>query len=171
MKFRRVVTGHRDGRPVVISDGPAASEHVFASIPGMAHSVLWATQLPPEREVADSAPKGLRAFPSSPGEMRLNIAEFPPESVKASPDFDPVVAEAELRENVPGYGDHSGWTWVMTKWFALRRGTLSSSRGRTTLGATSAQSPQGSDSCSLERGLSKERCRRRRLGCGLMTTR
>jgi quercetin dioxygenase-like cupin family protein len=38
--------------------------------------------------------------------MRLNIAEFPPESVKASPDFDPVAAEAELRENVPGYGDH-----------------------------------------------------------------
>lgn len=101
---RRVVTGIKDGKSVVLSDGPPANVHVYEGWPGFMTSVLWATApvpvVPPEPG-AEPAPPGLLITPP-PGETRLMIVHFPPDTVFANPRFDPARAAAEQRFHLPG---------------------------------------------------------------------
>jgi hypothetical protein len=87
---RRVVTGIRGGRSVVLSDGPPPNVHAYAGWPGFMTSVIWATapipQVPPAPD-PEAAPPGLMV-PPGPGETRLMIVRFPPDSVFADPRFD-----------------------------------------------------------------------------------
>ncbi|MFE7276771.1 cupin domain-containing protein [Streptomyces sp. NPDC057623] len=101
---RRVVTGHRDGKAVVLTDGPAPTEHRFESIPGMLTSILWATDPIPRADVDEAAPKGVLAHPD-PGQTRLIVVEFPPVSVMTADGFDPEAAAAETIEHQPGMAE------------------------------------------------------------------
>ncbi|MFJ8112020.1 cupin domain-containing protein [Streptomyces sp. NPDC096132] len=103
---RRVVTAVRDGRSVFASDGPVPNVHHYASIPGMTTSVVYATAAPPPlpQDEGETAPPRLR-IPPAPGETRLMIVTFPPDSVMMSPEFDPAAADAEQREFIPGLAE------------------------------------------------------------------
>lgn len=103
---RRVVTTVKGGKSVVVSDGPAPNAHHYTSIPGMMTSVIYATAAPPPlpQGEAEAAPLRLHV-PPPPGETRLMIVTFPPDSVFARPGFDPAAADAEQREFIPGLAE------------------------------------------------------------------
>lgn len=103
---RRVVTGLRNGRSVFLSDGPVPNAHQYASIPGHMSSVIWATAPVPALPLDGAEPAPPRiAIPPAPGATRLMIVRFPPDSVFASPAFDPERAGPELAEHVPGLAE------------------------------------------------------------------
>ncbi len=103
---RRVVTGTVNGKSVFISDARAPNAHEYAGIPGFTSSVVWSTPSPVSTRtpLVEPAPPGVQALPA-PGETRLMIVTFPPDSVFAGPQFDPVLARQEQIENIPGLVD------------------------------------------------------------------
>jgi len=103
---RRVVTAVREGKSVFLSDGPVPNAHHYASIPGMMTSVIYATAEVPHlpQDDAETAPPGLYVLPA-PGETRLMIVTFPPDSSFDCPEFDPAAADAEQREFIPGLAE------------------------------------------------------------------
>jgi hypothetical protein len=72
----------------------------------MMTSVLYATAASPglPQEEVETAPLRMHV-PPSPGETRLMIVNFPPDSSLALPGFDPVAADAEQREFIPGLAE------------------------------------------------------------------
>lgn len=103
---RRVVTGIRNGKSVFVSDSPAPNSHAFRSVPGFVNTVCWATAVVPQlpAPAEDPAPAGTRIVPA-PGETRLLVVTFPPDSIMASPDFDGAAAAAEYAEQLPGFAE------------------------------------------------------------------
>ncbi|MFI7134333.1 cupin domain-containing protein [Nonomuraea sp. NPDC050153] len=103
---RRVVTGVRDGKSVVVSDGPVPNAHHYTSIPGMMTSVVYATAATPPlpQDDGECAPARL-VVPPAPGETRLVIVTFPPDASMARPQFDPAAADAEQRDFIPGLAE------------------------------------------------------------------
>ena len=101
---RRVITAVRDRRAVFVSDGPTPNAHHYASLPGMMTSVLYTTAavptLPDPEE--ETAPPHGRLVPAA-GETTLLIVTFPPDSVFASPNFDPVAAATERHDFAPDF--------------------------------------------------------------------
>ena len=94
---RRVVTGIRDGKSVFLSDGPTPNCHHYEGWPGFMTSVVWATASVP---LVPPSAKDEPAFPGrdivpAPGETRLMIVHFPPDSVFADPRFDPARLDDE----------------------------------------------------------------------------
>ena len=87
---RRVITAVRDGKSVFLSDGPVPNAHHYASIPGMMTSVIYATAAVPPlpQDEGETAPPGLHV-PPAPGETRLMIVTFPPDSSFERPDVRP----------------------------------------------------------------------------------
>ena len=104
---RRVVTGVRAGRSVVLSDGSPPNAHAYAALPGFMSSVLWATAatpaVPPEPG-HEPAPPGVRVTPP-PGETRLLVVRFPPDAIFADPRFDPARAAEEQAAHLPGLAE------------------------------------------------------------------
>ncbi len=82
-QVRRVVTGHdRNGKAVVISDGPAPFVHVNAVNPDWYSTDIWRTGETPARIVATAAEPTLgprRQMPDKRGTV-LRINHFPPET-------------------------------------------------------------------------------------------
>lgn len=101
---RRVVTGVRDGKSVFISDGAAPNAHLYEGWPGFMTSVCWATASVPDVPLQpgeEPAPPGKYILPG-PGETRLMIVRFPPDSVFADPRFNPDLLENEQRFHLDG---------------------------------------------------------------------
>lgn len=103
---RRVVTGVRDGKSVILSDGCPPNVHVYQGWPGFATSVYWVTAPVPTLPLDDRepAPVGTPITPH-PGETRLMIVRFPPDAVFTDPRFNPDVTLAEQRTHLPGLVD------------------------------------------------------------------
>ena len=103
---RRVVTGLRNGKSVIVSDAPVPNSHVHVATPGQMSAVVWATA--PLAQLSDAgteaAPPGLRVTPML-GETRLLIVTFPPDAVMADPRFDPAAAGAEYGQHLPGLAE------------------------------------------------------------------
>jgi len=111
---RRVVTGNRNGKSLVISDGPVPNAHLHIATPGLMSAVIWTTAPVPQltSEPFEQASRGVQITPK-PGGTTLLIVTFPPDAVMATPRFDPVGADAEYREHLPGLAelfeqDHPG---------------------------------------------------------------
>ncbi|CAG4913714.1 cupin domain-containing protein [Paraburkholderia gardini] len=111
---RRIVTGVRGGKSVVVSDGLVPNAHLHAATPGLVSALAWATSSHPELPAGqtDSAHPGLVVTPAY-GETRLLIVKFPPDSVMAAPGFDPAAAGEEFATHLPGLAelferDHPG---------------------------------------------------------------
>lgn len=98
---RRVVTGLRQGKSVFVSDGPVANAHHYAALPGHMTSVVYATASRPAlpQDAAEQAPARMQ-IPPAPGETRLMIVVFPPDSVFATADIGAAIAEQV--EHIPG---------------------------------------------------------------------
>jgi len=98
---RRVVTGLKDGKSVFISDGPAPNAHIYNAVPGHMTSVIYATATKPRlpQEHAEQAPPQI-FVPPKPGETKLMVVVFPPDSVFAS--IDPAAAFDEQAIHIPG---------------------------------------------------------------------
>jgi hypothetical protein len=103
---RRVVTGERNGKSVVVSDGPVASTHDFAAVPGFQTTLVWAgpavLQLP--YDGPDPAVSTASMLPSPHG-SRVILVQFPPDSVMTRADFDPEAAGREYLEFLPGLAE------------------------------------------------------------------
>ncbi|AKE01228.1 hypothetical protein XU06_30350 (plasmid) [Rhodococcus erythropolis] len=104
MTVRRIVTGFRDGRPVVLSDGPAPTEHHYKATPGMMTSILWAAEADPRSTVEEAAPRGVATHPE-PGHSRFLVVDFPPDAVLMHPDFDGALAGVEQLTHLIGFAE------------------------------------------------------------------
>jgi mannose-6-phosphate isomerase-like protein (cupin superfamily) len=96
---RRIVTGHCDGRAVVLYDG-AAPNQKLREASGLVSTLLWVTDETPA-DIGGSTDKSLREIgvPPPPGGSIFRIVDFPPEGTSRS-------REAILKEM--GVADHGG---------------------------------------------------------------
>jgi mannose-6-phosphate isomerase-like protein (cupin superfamily) len=80
-KIRRVVTGHKNGKSVIVMDGIAANVKEMASMPGLALTDLWETGTAPASNAGndDAAARPVHLEPPKNGTI-LRIVEFPPDS-------------------------------------------------------------------------------------------
>jgi hypothetical protein len=104
--MRRIVTGVVNGKSTILSDGAPANLHHYAGWPGHATSVIWATAASPSLPVniGQEPQPGVRVTPG-PGETRLMVVRFPPDTIFADPRFDPVGYGAEAQSHLPGLID------------------------------------------------------------------
>ncbi|MBB5448063.1 MULTISPECIES: cupin domain-containing protein [unclassified Paraburkholderia] len=101
---RRVVTGEKDGKSVIVSDGPVANTHDYAAVPGFQTTLAWATlqDVAPLPHDGKDPVVGIQSVVPDPHGTRLLVVQFPPESSLDSGDFDPVAAGAEYEAHLPG---------------------------------------------------------------------
>ena len=105
--IRRVVTGSDPvGMAVIAMDATPPRTDAFKSIPGLVSRMIWATST--ESSVpfngVDPTPK-VTNFVPAPGETRMLVLTFPPDTVFMSPDFDPAAAMAENFAVSPGLAE------------------------------------------------------------------
>jgi hypothetical protein len=103
---RRVVTGIRAGKSVIVSDSAAPNSHLHLATPGLMSAVVWTTAAVPQlsKDAHEPAPPGVR-IPPQPGATTLLIVRFPPDAVMADPRFDPDAAGTEYMEHLPGLAE------------------------------------------------------------------
>jgi mannose-6-phosphate isomerase-like protein (cupin superfamily) len=102
MNVRRVVTGHKNGKAVVISDGRTPRSHDFVHLPGMSTALVWSTPPQPSVPFVSADPIDDKSSWVPPvGQTRLLVVAFPPDSVAMSPGFDGAAAGRENAEFVP----------------------------------------------------------------------
>ena len=83
---RRVVTGHRDGRAVVIHDG-AAPNQKLRQASGLVSTLLWVSDETPA-DIAGTADRSQREIgvPPPPNGSIFRVVDFPPEEGARSRD-------------------------------------------------------------------------------------
>ncbi|QBR02584.1 cupin domain-containing protein [Paraburkholderia pallida] len=104
---RRIVTGEKNGKSVILSDGQAETRHAYAAVPGFETTQVWATlhgvaSLP---HAGGDPVVSLDSVIPDPHGTRFMIVQFPPDSVMTTPDFDPAAAGAEYAANLPGLAE------------------------------------------------------------------
>lgn len=107
MDTRRIVTGHSAaGKSVFVSDTTAPRNHKFKHVPGFETALVWSTE--PGGAVpasgGDPTEQAMSWVPQADG-TRLMVVTFPPDSVMASPDFDPAAAGGEYMQAIPGLAE------------------------------------------------------------------
>lgn len=106
MGIRRLVTGTVNGRSVVLNDGAVPRHHQYKSIPGFSTALVWATPEVPIGAANNKDPvTSDSSYVPEPGETRLIVATFPPDSIFLASDFDPDAAYAEQQANLTGLVD------------------------------------------------------------------
>lgn len=105
--IRRIVTGHDgEGRAAVATDGVPPRTDVFRHVPGMVSRLVWATPAAPALPYGGDDPTpAVTSIVPAPGESRLLIVTFPPDSVFGSPGFDPQAAQRENLAISPGLAE------------------------------------------------------------------
>jgi hypothetical protein len=101
---RRVVTGHRNGKAVVLSD-QRREPYKFKTVAGFEHTYMWSTNGALESDpdkVERELPKS--ALPPAKGSL-LHIVTFPPASSATSPTSDPSQVAQEYLTRLPGLAD------------------------------------------------------------------
>lgn len=104
---RRIVTGERNGKSVVVSDGQAENTHDYASVPGFRTTLAWATTgAGPTLPFDGRDPvAGIQSMLPAPQGTRVIVVQFPPDSVMAAPGFDGAAAGAEYAKYLPGLAE------------------------------------------------------------------
>jgi mannose-6-phosphate isomerase-like protein (cupin superfamily) len=97
--LRRIVTGHRDGKAVVLFDS-AAPNQKLRQASGLVSTLVWVTDETPA-DISGSADRSLREIgvPPPPNGTIFRVVDFPPEGGARSRD-------AILKEM--GVSDHGG---------------------------------------------------------------
>jgi hypothetical protein len=161
---RRIVTGHRNGKAVVLSD-QRREPYKFKTVAGFEHTYMWSTngglESDPDK-VEQELPKS--ALPPAKGSL-LHIVTFPPASSATSSTSDPSQVSHEFLTRLPGLADtferdgsqmhvtqttrscstaSCGWNSTTARWCILLRATSSSSRRRAMAGAIKQSVPRRS---------------------------
>lgn len=100
---RQVVTGHRDGKSVFVSDGTPARTSIYQHSPGGGLTFAWATGVRPalsDTDIAESVTDEHAMIPQI-GETRLVFIQVPPDSIMSAPGFDFGAAIAEMAAASP----------------------------------------------------------------------
>ena len=106
MNTRRIVTGHNaQGKSVFVSDGAAPRSEEFKHVPGLSASLLWETPANPNVPNARPDPTPSAPWVPAPGGTNVMVVTFPPDSVMASPTFDPMAAGGEYMQRLPGLAE------------------------------------------------------------------
>jgi Cupin domain len=101
---RRVVTGHRGGKSVVLSD-QRRPVYAFKSADGFEHTYMWVakgTQEADPQAVERELPRS--ALPA-PGGSLVQIVTFPPALARAKHSTDPSAIAREYHARLPGLAD------------------------------------------------------------------
>lgn len=108
MEVRRIVTGHSaSGKSIFVADGPAPHAKKFVHVPGFETTFAWETfadSTVPQLPDHDPSLAAKSWIPSAGGTI-LQVVTFPPDSVMASPDFNPAAAGGEYMTNLPGLAE------------------------------------------------------------------
>lgn len=106
-QIRRVVTGNdASGAAGVALDAAPPRTDVFDTIPGLVSRMIWATSAESSIPFDGQDPTlSATSFVPSPGETRMLVLTFPPDSVFRSPDFDPQAAASENLKVSPGLAE------------------------------------------------------------------
>ena len=109
MNVRRVVTGKVGGKSKIVSDGGTRRSRAFKNIPGQSAALLWSTLAAPTApgDGADIISEKSSYVPQQPGETRLMIVTFAPDSVMMT--IDPVAGFQEFAEHVPDLAATHAW--------------------------------------------------------------
>jgi len=103
--YRRIVTGHVNGKSAVQSDEPLPA-YEFKTVPGYEHTLIWVNPATPDL----SKEQRFDSYPDSvvpgPGGTSLHFVTFPPGAVFADPSFDGEAAQEEALIRLPGLADH-----------------------------------------------------------------
>ena len=101
---RRVVTGHRDGKAVVLYDS-AAPNQKLRQASGLVSTLIWVTDETPA-DISGSADRAAReiAVPPPPNGSIFRVVDFPPE--KAPRSRESILAEMGVRDH--GSARHPG---------------------------------------------------------------
>jgi mannose-6-phosphate isomerase-like protein (cupin superfamily) len=101
MTVRRVVTGNAGGKSKIVSDGATRRSRAFKNIPGQSSALVWSTPAVPTLPIdgADVISEKSSYLPLQPGETRLMVVTFAPDSVMMT--IDPVAGFQEFAEHVP----------------------------------------------------------------------
>jgi len=106
MTSRFIVVDTRAGKSQVVSEGQPPS-NCFESVPGFDPAVIWGTDPVPVLPWDGVNPLSkTKSLMPAPGGTRLWRVVFPPDSIMASPEFDPESAGAEYAERLPGFFDY-----------------------------------------------------------------
>src|SRR5260370_39627292 len=101
---RRVVTGHRGGKSVVLTD-QRREPYKFKTVAGFEHTYMWwtnGTLEPAPDKVEQDLPKS--ALPSADGSL-LQIVTFPPARGAAASSSDASQVAQEYLTRLPGLAD------------------------------------------------------------------
>jgi Cupin domain len=102
--YRRVVTGHRGGKAVVLSDDKL-STYAFKTIPGFEHTYVWtidgAHEVDPAK-VDAALPKS--ALPPAGGSL-VQIVTFPPAARRSQNSAAPEAIAREYLARLPGLAE------------------------------------------------------------------
>ena len=103
--YRRIVTGHVNGKSVVQSDEPL-SPYVFKTVPGYEHTLVWVKPATPDLSKEQRFDRYPDSVVPGPGGTSLHFVTFPPGSVFADPSFNGEAAQKEFLVRLPGLADH-----------------------------------------------------------------
>ena len=101
---RRIITGLRDGRSVLVAD-ELRPGIALTSIPGFHFNEIWTTESTARHPAPITHTPSGGWLPSAGG-TQFQIVVFPPDAVLGQPDFDPVAAAEEQRRLFPGVASH-----------------------------------------------------------------
>lgn len=104
---RRVVTGVQNGKSIFLSDMIPPNHHQYEGWPNFYTSVMWATAAVPDSPLSEKEETSVpgQMITPLPGETRLMIVQFPPDSVFASPEFNPAKLESEQNYHLRGLAE------------------------------------------------------------------
>jgi hypothetical protein len=107
VEIRRVVTGNDAvGRACIALDAAPPRTYAFKSVPGLVSRLIWATsnKSTVPFDGVDPTPH-VDNFVPAPGETRMLVLTFPPDTVFMSADFSPQQAVAENLAVSPGLAE------------------------------------------------------------------
>ncbi|MFL4476527.1 cupin domain-containing protein [Paeniglutamicibacter sp. MACA_103] len=103
--IRRVVVATNEaGKSVIVSDGTPPVHREYIHTPGFADALVWRTDATPHASI-ESAQHPLADYVPGVGETIALAITFPPGSVYADAEFDPLAARAEDLATKPGLAE------------------------------------------------------------------
>jgi hypothetical protein len=101
---RRVVTGHRDGKSVVLSDQRRPA-YAFKTVGGFEHTYIWAANSVQEADPEQVERELPRSALPAPGGSIVHVVTFPPAAAGAAQATNPSAVAQEYLTRLPGLAE------------------------------------------------------------------
>jgi mannose-6-phosphate isomerase-like protein (cupin superfamily) len=102
--YRRVVTGHENGKSIIQSD-ERLEAYRFKSVPGFEHTLLWENQGIPDLTLEQKPGCYPQSLIPGPGGSTLHVVTYPPDEGLKDHTLDFAAAVKEYAERLPGLSD------------------------------------------------------------------